>query len=184
VIVVGEDVIALPGSVDAMRAAAASTRAGGVAVKLLDPDGSMAAAGVTVFEDRTWIGTAAGCACVTAPWHEFVRPTAAASGLLFVTADAVASMRRLRDLPPVDLFDWSAAIWESGSRVVYQPEATVVLLHAPLERAGVIPASVAPRLGRGRCLPPTGAPDDWFWRSVIVADDVEGCWRPALEVVR
>ena len=75
-------VLPLPGCIEAAeRLLASDPRVGGVAVKLLDADGVLEAAGGAAFADGSIAAIAQG-APATAPWHEYVRPVATAVGLV------------------------------------------------------------------------------------------------------
>lgn len=73
-------VVPLPGAVAAARATLAAYQVDGVAVKLIAADGTLEAAGGTILGDGSVAAIAPG-ADLHAPWHEFVRPVAAAVGM-------------------------------------------------------------------------------------------------------
>jgi hypothetical protein len=143
----------------------------GVAVKVLDADGLLESTGTTVFADGSAEGIGAGSIEVAAPWHEYVRPVCAATGLLVARSEA------LREISgkPESLLDLSARLWAAGHRILYQPDAWAVRALAT--------ESADPQ-----------APRSWFgvlesrprrperlnvasWRWLLAHDDVEGTWR-------
>ena len=69
---------------------------GGVAVKLFDADGSFEAAGGAAFDDGSVEGIAGGAAAA-APWHEYVRPVAAAVGLVVLRSAAARQSAPAKD---------------------------------------------------------------------------------------
>jgi len=193
VVLIEPGTIPLPGCLDAALALLDGAGANGagaehavpgaVAVKLFAADGSLAGAGATVCADGTWQGTAAGATDVTAPWHEFVRDSAAGAGLLVVRPDVWAALADA-SADEGDLRDRSAAIWAAGHRVRYQPEALAV--QADLARQ----ATYGP-VGAGwdgvasRCPYPLGPATEldgvFAWRAAIATADPAGAWAAPTE---
>jgi hypothetical protein len=166
VVLAERGVLPLPGCIEALCATLRSSeRVGGVTAKLHAADGSLAAAGATVFSDGSVARIAAGCHDATAPWHEYVRPVCAASGLLALRPGLATE---------TGLVAASAAVWDAGCKLLYQPDARAV---RALEATGhdegherwarALPA----RPGRPQTL------DDGAWRELLVRDDVEDAWR-------
>ena len=88
VVLAERGVLPLPGCIEAAeRLLAHDQQVGGVAVKLFDADGLLEAAGGAAFADGSVAGIAAG-APAAAPWHEYVRPVAAAVGLVVLRSAA------------------------------------------------------------------------------------------------
>jgi hypothetical protein len=177
--IVEPGVLPLPGCAAAAVSAMASERAGGVAVKLLAADGTLEAAGETVFADGSFASIASGSAVVSDPWHEYVRDVCGGLGLLYVSAAVLGKLgdQAVTTLEPHPMV-WSAAIWRAGLRVRYQPSAVAVRATPPEGSDlldGAIRAAWAPALAYRPDRPaPLDAP---AWRRLLAADDIEGAWR-------
>jgi hypothetical protein len=166
-------VLPLPGWATTVRTTlAAHPTAGALAVCLLDASGGLEAAGAVVFDDASWAGVGRGSPHVSAPWHNFVRPTCAAPGMAVVRGDLAAAAGGYRS--PLA---WAATLWQAGQRVLYQPEvwavraqgaSTAALLDAQAAEAWA--PVLASRPERPEPL------DDRAWRGLIARDDIEACW--------
>ena len=161
-------VLPLPRCIDAAEGLlAAEPRVGGVAVKLVDLDGTLEAAGAAVFADGSVAGIARG-APPAAPWHEYVRPVAAAVGLVVLRSAAARQCVGAEDTETLDLAVLSARLWSSGWELRYQPDAAAVRVHAP--------AAAAPGVWVHA---PDGLPerpatlDDRAWRRLLARHEVE-----------
>lgn len=143
--------------------------AAAVAVKLMDADGLLEAAGTTVFADGSAKGIGSGSASVSAAWHEYVRPVCAGSGVLVARASALEGMDAAS---PIEL---SGKLWAEGHRVVYQPDAWAVRVHEDSDggpETGEVWTKVLPsRPERPETL------DESTWRWLLAHDDVEEGWR-------
>jgi hypothetical protein len=181
VALIEDGVVPLPGCCEAARATLADRDGvGAVAVKLFGPDGSLEAAGATVFADGSWEGISAGSHQVVAPWHEYVREVSGGLGLLFFDAAALAKVGEDPTLASIEHpVAWTAPIWKAGLRVLYQPDATAVRF------AGASGSSPAERALVARCWA-TGLPtrpsrpdvvDDRAWWALVACDDMEASWR-------
>lgn len=130
VVVAERGVLPLPGCIEAAeRLLAANERLGGVAVKLLDADGALEAAGGAAFADGSVEPVAKG-APPSAPWHEYVRPVSTAVGLI-VLRSAAARQCAPADAGSFDLAALSAGLWSSGWELHYQPHAVAVCVLPP-----------------------------------------------------
>ena len=119
-------VLPLPQCIEAAeRLLAADQQVGGVAVKMFEADGSLEAAGGAAFADGSVEGIAKG-APAAAQWHEYVRPVAAAVGLVVLRSAAARECARPGDAGPLDLAAVSARLWSSGWELRYQPDAAAV----------------------------------------------------------
>jgi hypothetical protein len=180
-VVIEPGVVPLPGCLDAAIGTLARRPAtGAVGVKLFAADGSLEAAGTSVFADGSFAGIAGGSAKVAAPWHDYVRPVHAATGVL------VARTATLRDVDPpaagsspTSFVNWCAALWSSGCEVVYQPDATAVRIGSPApsttdERDALVKVPT-PVLGSRS--PRPDPLDDRAWRTLVARDDVTAGWR-------
>jgi hypothetical protein len=130
-------VLPLPGCIEAAESLLATNpRVGGVAVKLFDADGSLEAAGGAAFADGSVECIARG-APATAPWHEYVRPVAAAVGLVVLRS---AAARQCCDdgVGALDLAALSAGLWSSGWELRYQPDAAAVRTLSPARAATTV----------------------------------------------
>jgi hypothetical protein len=174
-------VVPLPGCIVAARTALASDDdLAAVAVKLFAPDGSLEAAGATVFADGSIRGIAGGSHDACGAWHEYVRPVCGGLGLLFLRTAAVQKLADQQRFGSVPSLGWGAALWSAGWRVQYRPEATAVRLVPargpattaldPAERRAWAPAlTVRPDL--------PVALDEQAWRRILADDAVEEAWR-------
>jgi hypothetical protein len=163
----------LPGCLEAAAATLQHDEsAAAVAMKLMDADGLLEAAGLTVFADGSVEGIGAGSAAVSAPWHEYVRPVCGGSGLLVVRATALAEKA-----DETSLVELSGRLWADGHRVVYQPDAWAVRV---TEREGSDGAA-EPGGPWAEVLPSRperpDALDDSTWRWLLAHDDIEEAWR-------
>jgi Sulfotransferase family len=176
VVAVESHVLPLPGAIRAATAAAAVDPAAAVAGKVLGPDGTLEAAGGTVFFDRS-VGLIAGSAAdVRAPWHDYVRPVCWAPGLVAAASPLWAAVPGPGALEGrAYLREWCAALWSDRSGVVYHPDVVAVRVtgdggepSVPLEESAwqrVLDLRPArpPELGDGE------------WRYLLDRDDVEAC---------
>ena len=166
-VLVEPSVLPLPGSVAALRATLDDETIGAVAVKLLDREGSLEAAGATVFADGSVEGIGHGLADVSASWHEYLRPVCSGSGLLAVRPALVGG--------PLESFAAIAArAWEGGLRVVYQPDAWAVRTSPETDAAPSAEgwdAVLASRPRRPLSL------DTASWMALVARDDPEASWR-------
>ena len=174
-LVLAPGVLPLPGCVEtAVATLLADKSCGAVAGKLLAADGSLRAAGTTVFADGSAAGLGDGSPAAAAPWHEYVRPVCAGSGLLAVRP------RLIHELAPdgESLEVVSGRIWASGREVRYQPAAWAVLAREDgwlATQNGRLAEAWAPVL-KNRPPRPTVL-DAAAWRALIADDDLRGCWR-------
>jgi hypothetical protein len=168
-------VLPLPGCIEAAAATVTSDeRVGAAAVKLLAADGSLEAAGSIVFADGSVEGVAAGCHEVAAPWHEYVRPVCAATGLLAVRSSAAREASK----PSGSFVASSAGLWEAGYELRYQPDAWAVRALDP-DPAGAGEEDGIEAWARTlSARPDRPVPlDTAAWRALLAQDDVQGCWR-------
>jgi Sulfotransferase family len=169
-------VLPLPGSIRAAAAAAAADPAAAVAGKILRADGSLEAAGGTVFFDRSVALIAGSSADVRAPWHEYVRPVCWAPGLVAAASPLWTGVHGPVALEGrAYLREWCAALWSDGSTVVYHPDVVAVRVAGdggepsiPLEESA---------WQRVLDLRPPRPPElsDGAWRYQLDHDDVEAC---------
>jgi hypothetical protein len=131
-----------------------------------------------VFSDRSVALIASGSEDVRAPWHDYARPVCWGAGLVAASgarwkSTSVAPIGDLRTF----LREWSAALWETGSTVLYEPAIASVRLTGdggepslPLEST---------RWQRVLDLRPNrpAALGDGEWRYLLARDDVEACRR-------
>lgn len=143
-----------------------------VAVKVFDADGLLESTGTLVFADGSAAGIGAGAVEVAAPWHEYVRPVCAATGMLVARSEALRGIAE----EPESLVDLSGRLWAGGARVLYQPDAWAVRT-LPDERPsepsapGVWSDVLESRPNRPERLNVAS------WRWLLAHDDVEGSWR-------
>jgi hypothetical protein len=167
VVLAERGVVPLPRCIEAAAGVlAAEERVGGVAVKLFDSEGSLAAAGGAAFADGS-VGDIAAGAPEAAPWHEYVRPVPAAVGMIMMRP--AAAQQCARDARGLDLADLSARVWSNGWELRYQPDAAAV--------RAVPPARLVQGAGtwthRSDRLPARPADlDDSAWRRLLVSDEV------------
>jgi hypothetical protein len=173
VVIVEPGIVPLPGAIDA---AITLLRRGATAVAplVLDADGKLAGAGVTVFGDGTWSGVAHDSGDLGAPWYQYVRECCGATGMIVVDRAAFDDIRPTLSSRSTVL-DIAGALWSCGYRVAYQPETAVVQTDP----------SGAPRTGPApqawdRILPlrpdrPRSSLDEHFWRTLVATDDVSTC---------
>ena len=172
-------ILPLPGCCSAARSALAGESVGAVAVKTLAADGSLEAAGTSVFDDGSWAGIGAGSHTVVAPWHEYVRETCGGTGILVLAAGAVGELPAGAPKPAAGSpTSWGASVWEAGLRVVYQPEAAAVRARGEPDRSAAANARVAeawsPALERRPARPE--ALDDSAWHALVSHDEVASGW--------
>lgn len=176
VILAERGVLPLPGCIEAASATLESgEEVGAAAVKLLAADGSLEAAGSMVFADASVAGVAAGCEGVAAPWHEYVRPVCAATGVLAVRTSAAREVSK-RSGSFVAL---SAGLWEAGYEMLYQPDAWAVRA-LDLEREDGADDEADARAWSPALPARPYRPiplDERAWRMLLARDDVEACWR-------
>jgi hypothetical protein len=169
-------VLPLPGSIRTAAAAAAADAAAAVAGKILRANGTLEAAGGTVFFDRSVALIAESSADVRAPWHEYVRPVCWAPGLVAAASPLWTSVHGPVALEGrAYLREWCAALWSGGSTVVYHPDVVAVRVAGdggepsiPLEESA---------WQRVLDLRPPRPPEltDGTWRYQLDHDDVEAC---------
>ena len=181
VAIVEPGVVPLPGCLEAAVATLVRRpRAAAVGVKLFAADGTIDSAGTTVFNDGTFAGIANGTAKVTEPWHDYVRPIHAATGVV------VARTPMLREVDPqppgvspMSFVAWCAALWSSGAEVLYQPDASAVRARAvsaaTSEEHDTLLKLLTPVLDARSARP--DPLDDRSWRMLIARDDVTAGWR-------
>ncbi len=183
VAVIEEGVLPLPGCVEAARFVLRAGDVGAVAPKLFNADGTLEAAGVTIYSDGSSAGIANGSSNETAAWHEYLRDTCAGAGLLFVSPQALVAAQTRGFSPAAHPAEWAAVVWASGQRVVYQPESEAVRV-ATFDQASVPAASEwAPTL-RGRPERSEHLLEESYWRHLLATDDVHGSWTAMLDVAR
>lgn len=168
-----QGVLPLPGCLDA--AAALLYRhddVAAVAVKVLDAEGLLEGAGTTVFADGSAEGIGAGSIEVSAPWHEWVRPVCAATGMLVARSEALREIAE----EPGSLLDLSGQLWAAGHRVLYQPDAWAVRTLLDDGSAEVPVSEVWSEVLGSRPRRPERL-NVASWRWLLAHDDVEGSWR-------
>jgi hypothetical protein len=164
-------VLPLPGCIEAAeRLLAEDQRIGGVAVKLFAADGSLEAAGGAAFADGSVEAIASG-ASPSAPWHEYVRPVAAAVGLVVLRPVAARQCADTDQAGAVDPAGVSARLWSVGWELLYQPHAAGVRVFPKPEAA----ASVWPHSSESLPARPDHL-DDASWRRLL-ANDLVGAAR-------
>jgi antitoxin (DNA-binding transcriptional repressor) of toxin-antitoxin stability system len=166
-------VLPLPGCLEAAEAILRrADDVGGVAVKVLDGDGALEGAGTTVFADGSHEGVGAGSLDVAAPWHEYVRPVCAATGILVARSEALRSVADDTD----SLVEIAGRLWAGGHRILYQPDAWAVRA-LPAERPADVGAAGAwsDVLERRPRRPERLNVASWRW--LLAHDDVEEAWR-------
>ncbi len=175
VVVAERGVLPLPGCIEASATLVMSEgRIGGVAAKLLAADGSLEAAGSMIFGDGSVESISGGRSEVAAAWHEYVRPVCATPGLLAARATAL----REAQVASGSLTAVSAALWQAGYELHYQPDAWAVrTLHsngadAP---AGVASAGWVQALSARPERP--AALNARAWRSLLAQEDVRSAWE-------
>jgi hypothetical protein len=173
VVLAERGVLPLPGCIEAAVALlTSSAEVGAVAVKLLAADGSLESAGTTVFADGSVEGVAAGFREVAAPWHEYVRPVCAGTGLLAVRPSAA----REASGPLGSLLELSVALWGAGYEVRYQPDAWAVRVLDQEAEDAAPQLPVWDRTLPARPVRPLSL-DTTAWRALLAEDDVEGLVR-------
>jgi hypothetical protein len=176
VVAVEPHVLPLPGTIRAAAAAAGADPAAAVAGKVLRADGTLEAAGGTVFFDRSVGLIAESTADVRAPWHDYVRPVCWAPGLVSAASTLWTGTSGPEALEGrAYLREWCAALWSNGSAVVYHPDVVAVRVaghggepSVPLEESA---------WQRVLDLRPPRPPElgDGEWRYLLDRDDVEAC---------
>jgi hypothetical protein len=165
VVLAERGVLPLPRCIEAAeRLLAANDRVGGVAVKLFGADGSLEAAGGAAFADGSVEAIATGAAAA-APWHEYVRPVAAAMGLVVLRSDAAVDGTG-GDGTPFDLTALSARLWAAGWELHYQPDAAAVRVHPAADGYGVWPQ------GANRLPARPTELDHLAWRRLLAQNEV------------
>ncbi len=170
---VDDDVLPLPSCLSAARAVLSSDDGiGGVAIKILGANGSLEAAGTTLFADGSYAGVGSGSFDVAAAWHEYVRETCWGPGLMLYRVDAVKEMVQAGLSPSAQPL-WAERVWAAGYRVLYEPAAAAVRA-VPSAAVGVngAVASWSSHL-RGRPQRPPVL-DEMAWRELLAMDDVAG----------
>lgn len=181
VAVLEEGVLPLPGCCAAARSTFSRVDgAGAAAVKMLAADGAIESAGVTVFADGSWAGTAAGSHQVVAPWHEYVRETCGGTGMLLLSAEAIELLDAAGSRPSVgSITTWTASLWDAGQRVLYQPDAVAVRAVGAVDESAAGAARIseawAPTLETRPARP--AALDTAAWRALVAREDAFGVWR-------
>jgi hypothetical protein len=176
VIVVEPNALPLPGTIETAAALAAANPRAAVAGKVLRADGTIEAAGGTVFFDRSVGLIAAASPDVRAPWHEYVRPVCWAPGLVAAAAAlwaAVPGPVALTGRP--FLREWCAEVWARGYSVMYQPTVAAVRVAGDGGEPSVpLSESAWQRVLDLRPARPREL-GDGAWRFVLAHDDVEAC---------
>ncbi len=176
VVVVEPFVLPLPGAIQQVAALVASEPETAHAAKVLRADGSIEAAGGTVFSDRSVASIARGSADVRAAWHEYSRMVCWAPGMVAV-APALLRSARAPELHDVHAFlrEWSASVWAHGGSVTYEPSVAAVRVRGDGgESARALPESAWQRVLDLRPQRPTTL-DESAWRHLLAHDDVEAC---------
>jgi hypothetical protein len=145
---------------------------------VLRADGSLDAAGGTVFADRSTGAIGAGSLDVRGPWHEFVRPVCWPIGLLAAGRDAWAAVelpgpaRADHAVVRAWLREWGAAAWAAGGQLRHQPDVVVVRASGDgREPATPVPGSAWQRVVDLRPARPAVLDDD-SWQRLVATDDV------------
>jgi hypothetical protein len=166
VAVADRGVVPLPGCIEAAeRLLAQDQRVGGVAVKLFEADGSLAAAGGAAFADSSVEGIARGAPPAEA-WHEYVRPVAAAVGLVVLRSAAARQVLHAGDGSQVDVARVSAGLWSNGWELRYQPDAAAVRELPPARPASAWPGAAGGLPERPDTL------DNAAWRRLLARGEV------------
>jgi hypothetical protein len=173
VALVDDDVLPLPSCLSAASAVLSSDDGiGGVAIKILGANGSLEAAGTTLFADGSYAGVGSGSFDVAAAWHEYVRETCWGPGLMLYRVDAVKEMVQAGLSPRAQPL-WAERVWAAGYRVLYQPAAAAVrAVPSAAVGANEAVASWSSHL-RGRPQRPPVL-DEMAWRELLAMDDVAG----------
>jgi Sulfotransferase family len=178
--IVDHGVLPLPGCCRAARSAFAHGKAAGaVAVKTLAADGSLEAAGTSVFADGSWAGIGAGSHKVVAPWHEYLREACGGTGLLFLAAEAVGELPPRAPEPAAGSpTSWAGSLWAAGLRVLYQPDAAAVRARGELDTTAAASARVAEAWSPAlESRPPRPEVlDDAAWHPLLARDEVGAGW--------
>ena len=176
VVMIEPHVLPLPASIEAAVALAMIDPSSAVAGKIIRADGSLEAAGGTVFSDRSTGLIAFASRDVRAPWHEYVRPVCWAPGLVA----AAAPLWKATPAPEgvsgrTFVREWCSAVWASGRAVTYQPTVAAVRLSGDGGEASTPLYESAWQ--RVLDLRPQRPKDlgDGAWRYILAHDDVEGC---------
>lgn len=176
IVLVEPYVLPLPGSLRAAASVAIADRSAAVAAKVVAADGRLASAGGTIFSDRSAGLVAAGCSDVRAPWHDYVRPTCWAPGLVAAASSLWAAVEQPDHVEGrAFVREWCSAVWASGRRVVYQPSVVAVSVSGERPQgAEPLPGSTWQRV---LDLRPQRPPElsDGAWRFLLAHDDVEAC---------
>lgn len=163
-------VVPVAGSLDRARATLlGDPGVGAVAVKLVQRDGALAAAGAMVFADGSSAGIGAGTYDLEAPWHDFVRDCPAGVGALLVRMTVLADITARRGSLPSPLV-CSTETWAAGLRVVYQPEAIAVRTSTATANE---PEGATETTALGERPERPEALDAPTWRRLILEDDVQ-----------
>jgi hypothetical protein len=169
-VVAERGVAPLPGCIEAAESLlTGNQQIGGVAVKLFTADGSLEAAGGAAFADGSIEAIAEG-APASAPWHEYVRPVAAAVGLVVLRSAAARQCLAAESASAFDLAGLSAHLWSSGWELSYQPHAAAVRVLAQTAEPGAWPDATPGLPPRPHEL------DDASWRRLL-ANDLVGAAR-------
>ncbi len=176
IVVVEPNVLPLPGAIEAAIALAAADPGAAVAGKVLRADGTLEAAGGTVFFDRSVGLIAHASPDVRAPWHEFVRPVCWAPGLVAASGALWSRVPGPGSLTGrAFLREWCADVWASGGAVVYQPTVAAVRVTGDGGEPTVpLHESAWQRVLDLRPLRPSEL-GDGHWRYLVAHDDVEAC---------
>jgi hypothetical protein len=170
IVVAERGVAPLPGCIEAAESLlSGNQQIGGVAVKLFTADGSLEAAGGAAFADGSIEAIAEG-APASAPWHEYVRPVAAAVGLVVLRSAAARQGLAADGANAFDLAKLSAHLWSSGWELRYQPHGAAVRVLAQAAEPGAWPDATPALPPRPREL------DDFSWRRLL-ANDLVGAAR-------
>jgi hypothetical protein len=175
-VVIEHGIVPLPGCIEALADTLGSNgHATAATAKLIARDGSIEGTGRSVFAGGSVAGIAAGCGSVEAPWHEYVRPVCAASGILAVRGETARRLPRLQD---DTMLAASAALWAGGHPLVYQPVAHAVraLNAEPGDEepeAGIKEWEPALPMRPHRPIPL----DERAWRVLLARDDPGEAWQ-------
>jgi hypothetical protein len=176
VVMLEPHVLPLPGAIEAAARHAAASPTTAIAGKVVAADGGLESAGGAVFSDRSVALIGYECAEARASWHEYVRPVCWAPGIVAASASLcrrVGGPRGVADR--AFLREWCAAVWASGSSVVYQPAAAAVRVRGSgAEPSTPLESSAWQRVLDLRPKRPTDLTDA-SWRSLLSHDDVEAC---------
>ena len=176
VVLVEPGTLPLPGALRTAAALADGHPDEAIVGRVLRADGTLEAAGATVFFDRSVALVAAGSTHVRAPWHEYVRPVCWAPGLIAASAATVgASPPPSTGTARATLREWCADLWASGRPVRYHPSVSTVRVFGDgAEPSTPLSDSRWQRVLDLRPARPSRL-GDGEWRYLLAHDDVEAC---------